>query len=1713
VNTSVLDLLCRHYGIAPDYTDIRGRHHVVPVETRRALLRAMGVDAGSEAALHEALAAAEASGWRRLLPPVKVVRTGAGTLDIDLRLPAALVDSRWRWTLTQEGGQQRGDEFLPAALALQEQRNLQGAPWRRLTLRLADPPGPGYHHLRVQGPELEAGMALIVAPRTCYQPESVMDEGRVWGLDMRLYALRSQRNWGIGDFTDLTRVLEFAAREGAGVVGLNPVHALDPRRAGQADPYSPSSRLFLNTLYLDVESIPDFRECTEAQQSVADPDFQARLRALRAEDLVDYEQVAANKRDLLERLYGHFRAQHLADDSDRGRAFRRYQSERGDPLHRHALYEALQEHFLQQDADMWGWPAWPRPYRDPDSDAVATFAGEQRVRIEFFEYLQWQAELQLDAAGRRAFELGLGIGISLDLAVSADIGGSEAWTNQTLLARQARVGSPPDDLNLQGQALELLPWIPERLRAAAYGPFIAALRRNMRAAGALRIDHVTGLRRLFWIPREADPADGGYVYYPLEDLLGILALESRRNRCMVIGAGPGTVPDVVRRALDPLGVLSCRLLYFAKNPGGAFTAPQDYSSRAQVAVSAHELPTLAGFWSGNDLEWRRRLDLFPSQEAYARQVVGRAEDRARLLLALVHEGLLPAGTEANPAAIPEMTPELARAIHLYLAQTPARVFVVQPEDMLGQTEPASLPGSAGAHPDWRRKLALEIESWADEARIRELLAALRGIRGTAVQPPLLPSSGHPLPARAQIPRATYRLQFTRDFTFDTATTIVPYLEALGISHCYASPLIKARPGSSHGYDIVDHNALNPELGDQAGLERFSDALQARGMGLILDVVPNHMGVMGRDNPWWLEVLENGRASRYAAFFDIDWNPLKEELRGKVLLPVLGDHYGNVLDRGELRLVFNAAGGDFVTEYYEHSFPIDPREYPRIFRSRQSRLAERLGKEHPRVLEFASLMTAFHNLPPRDNTTQQAIDERARDKEMHKRRLAELYAADADIAWFVDEALREFNGAEGYPPDPAMFHELLQAQAWRLAFWRVAADQINYRRFFDINELAALRMENRRVFDATHRLLFALIAAGRLQGLRVDHPDGLFDPSGYFQRLQESVTRLVAAGGTETGVENKPLYIVAEKILAAGEQLPPDWQVHGTTGYDFARECGGLYVEADAVAAMQRTYTDFVHRRKSFAETARRAKMLIMQEALASELTVLATELARIAELDIHTRDFTSTSLRRALEAVVADFPVYRSYVTGQGPSAIDEVHITHAVDAAQRHARAADATIFGFVRDVLLTRQAEGKDAAYRERVLHFAMKFQQYTSPVTAKGVEDTAFYRYYRLVSLNEVGGEPEQFGTSIADFHLAGTRRRNDWPHSMLCTSTHDAKRSEDVRARIHALSELPGEWRRHVNRWAGINRVHRQNPNGRPAPSADDEYLLYQTLIGTWPPGPPDKDGFAGYADRIRSYMLKAAREAKLDTSWLNPDPAYETALREFTGALLDPATSARFIDDFMPFQRRIARIGMFNSLSQTALKLTAPGVPDIYQGNELWELSLVDPDNRRAVDFGKRRILLEGLQQEFAGDTPGGVAPEDLLNGMSDGRIKLFLTWKCLALRRRFPELFENGDYLPLQVTGPGMKHLCAFARHRPDAATITVAPRLIARFVDAGDATPAAADLWQDTRIVVPDMLARRAYTNVFTGEAVSVEPSAARHQLPASRLLARFPVAVLGSG
>ncbi|MCC6315882.1 MAG: malto-oligosyltrehalose synthase, partial [Thermomicrobiales bacterium] len=879
-------------------------------------------------------------------------------------------------------------------------------------------------------------------------------------------------------------------------------------------------------------------------------------------------------------------------------------------------------------------------------------------------------------------------------------------------------------------------------------------------------------------------------------------------------------------------------------------------------------------------------------------------------------------------------------------------------------------------------------------------------------------------------------------------------------------------------------------------------------------VPNHMGIGHGVNLWWQDVLENGQASEYADFFDIDWAPLKRELRGKVLLPILGDHFGVVLEQGELNLHY--ADGSFVVSYFDTPLPLAPPTYPIVLRVALPTLESALPPDDPSLLEFLSIITAFERLPPTDERDPDALDERRREQIVGKRRLADLVAASRLVARALDDAITRLNGTAGDPRSFDALDELLDEQPYRLAFFRTAADEINYRRFFAINELAAVRQEEPEVFARSHALLLATIADGRVTGVRVDHPDGLWDPAGYMRALQEQAAKTIANSGGRPAPEHVspgsdpgdalPLYLVVEKILEPGETLPEDWDVHGTVGYEFARVVTGLFVDSANRKAFDELYVRYTGQRESFANLVFEKKNLIMEVALASEVNVLARALNRISEQDRRTRDFTLERLRDAVRETIACFPVYRTYTVcdGSGVSESDRRTIERAIALAKRRNPAVDASVFDFLRDVLLLRHPETATSEQVAQRCRFAMKFQQLTGPVMAKGVEDTAFYIYNRLTSLNEVGGAPDRFGATVAEFHRDNSDHLRRWPHGLLAASTHDAKRGEDVRTRIDTLSEMPRAWRTAIDRWTRLNRKARTKIDGEEMPERATEYLFYQTLLGTWPFGMtlPDE----AFIARIDAYMLKAVREAQVRTSWINPDAAYEAALRRFVGVVLDPAVSTRFLDEFQPLQVLTADLGAINSLAQHALRLAAPGVPDIYQGSEFWDLSLVDPDNRRPVDFAARETALRDL----ASQPPSVELAAELFAARADGRIKLYLTLHGLQARLRQPEVFAHGDYLPLAAAGAQQEHLVAFARVLGGRQIVVAAPRLIGKLTDRGNRAPLGADAWEDTMLIVPKAAAGARYRDILTGQVAEVGSTDGAAMLPLACVFATLPVAVL---
>jgi (1->4)-alpha-D-glucan 1-alpha-D-glucosylmutase len=977
-----------------------------------------------------------------------------------------------------------------------------------------------------------------------------------------------------------------------------------------------------------------------------------------------------------------------------------------------------------------------------------------------------------------------------------------------------------------------------------------------------------------------------------------------------------------------------------------------------------------------------------------------------------------------------------------------------------------------------------------------------------------------------LPVSTYRLQVHGGFPLAAARDAVPYLARLGIGAVYTSPYFAAAPGSTHGYDVCNHNEINDELGGAAAHAEFIAAAARAGLLHIVDFVPNHMGIGTRVNTWWTDVLENGPSSPAAKFFDIDWTPVKEELHAKLLLPILGDQYGNVLERGELQLTF--ADGALGLRYGDNELPINPRQAPRVYRKAAQSLKRTRQPGDPYLVEFLSIITSLENLPPYTVSDPEKMAVRQREKEVARARLSRLIADSPDVLRAIEDAVRRVNGEPGRPDSFDDLHELLELQPYRLSYWRTASHEINYRRFFDINTLAGLRVEDPDVFAATHQLLGSLIANGGVHAVRIDHPDGLFDPARYFSALQDLAARAwsVKRDTDRDGRPDRPLYVVAEKILSGREQLPRRWAVHGTTGYNFLNDLNSLYINANDAKAVRRAYARLTGVTESFDDVLYASKRLIIETAMASELTVLTHMLDRIAESSRKSRDFTRDSLRDVIVEVVACFPVYRTYVDENGWTPEDRTVVERAINRARRRNPAMESLLFDFFREVMLPRDVDTDPLPNDRRVgyppstlqdsrerLRFAMKLQQYTPPVQAKGLEDTAFYRYNVLLSVNEVGGDPHRLGRSVAEFHEANIRRRADWPHEMLATATHDTKLGEDVRARVNAISEIAAEWSRNVSRWMRLNKGSRTLIDTEPAPDRNDEYRFYQALVGAWPLEVRDdaREAPGDFVERMQAYMLKAVREAKVHTSWLTQNQPYERALSQFVERVLTGPGGGRFVPAMLPLQRKIAAIGVLNSLSQLVMKIGSPGVPDFYQSTDLWDLSLVDPDNRRPVDFARRDALLDEIDAALE-QAPSVRLPviARMLDQWRDGRIKLLVTAAGLRLRRAQPDLFLAGHYVPLESDIPVPAGAVAFARVHGDRAAIFAGPRVCARLLGSDGRPPLGGDSWKTSRLLVPEELGGRTFRDEFTGAEIRPTIASGQAWIFLGQVFEHVPVAIL---
>ncbi|MGL5132946.1 MAG: malto-oligosyltrehalose synthase, partial [Planktothrix sp.] len=891
----------------------------------------------------------------------------------------------------------------------------------------------------------------------------------------------------------------------------------------------------------------------------------------------------------------------------------------------------------------------------------------------------------------------------------------------------------------------------------------------------------------------------------------------------------------------------------------------------------------------------------------------------------------------------------------------------------------------------------------------------------------------------RIPLATYRIQFNSDFPFNHAQAIINYLHELGISDLYASPIFKARIGSTHGYDIVDQNQLNPELGTPEDFDQLMEEIKNQGMGWLQDIVPNHMAYDSQ-NKYLTDIFQYGYDSDYLDFFDIDWKHSHADFKGRVLAPLLGDFYGNCLENRQLSICYEEE--ELCVNYYNLKFPLKIESYTYLVSHRLKELEERLGRRHPNVIKLLGVLYILKNIP--NETSSQ---DRRSQALFAKGLLWGLYQENADIKKIIDENIQYLNGETGDTESFNFLDKLLSEQIFRLSYWKVGAEELNYRRFFTVNELISVKVEDEKVFNKTHELIFKLVRSGKFTGLRIDHIDGLYNPLQYLQSMREKIGNI---------------YLTVEKILEIEEDLPSPWPIEGTSGYEFLIYVNSLFCQSKNEDRFSQIYRDATGLAVSFQQLLINKKRLIANRNLAGDADNLAQLLKQIAGQYRYGRDLTLHGLQTAILEVLVRFPVYRTYIKEGQISEADRHYVQFAIQEAKgKHPELINE--LNLIEKFLLLEYDPYLSEENKRLWLHFVMKFQQFSGPLTAKGVEDTLFYVYNRFVSLNEVGGAPNHFGISPDTLHQFNKKRGKTWPHTLNTTSTHDTKRSEDLRARLNVISEIPDDWEAQVRTWMALNREQKTETNGRIIPDGNDEYFLYQNLIGSYP---FDEIEYPEFVERVKQFAIKAVREAKFHTAWLRPDSVYEEGYLAFIDKILHPSQNNKFLQQFRTFQQKIAFYGIFNSLSQTLIKITSPGLPDFYQGTELWDFSLVDPDNRRPVDYQKRMEYLKEIKTRSQKNILSLI--QELKQTPEDGKIKLFLTTQALAIRQQYLEVYQQGTYIPLEVTGDYGEHILAFGRTYGQTIIITVVPRFLTGLVEPKQ-FPLGNNIWKDTAIKLPE--------------------------------------------
>ena len=1471
--------LARLGGAASGYARFDGAWIDAPPTALRAMLDAMGFPAGActRESLHRL-----ASLRRAALAPLICAQADAPT-TIPLRGPAlAHVD----WRLTAEDG----------ALTQGRSEASRDARGRAFFTLPAQP--VGYHELEACG----ARATLISAPPSCWRPPA-LEDARAWGVSAQVYALRDAQTLGVGGYREIASLARAAGARGASFLGLSPLHALFSADRSKYSPYSPSNREMLETLFIDPRLAPDV--APELAQSI-----HKQAQALRECALVDYDGAWALARPLLAQAWRDFSAE------GGGAAFDAFRARGGQALADHALFEALSDVMRAQGRRERS--QWPADHQSPHSAACAKARVELAQEIGFHAFLQWLADTQLAQAAGAARAAGMEIGLYRDLAVGPDRAGSETWRRPEDYLLRASIGAPPDLFAPAGQNWGLPPFDPVRLEQDGLRAFRALLRANMRCAGAIRIDHGFQLERLYLVPEGASPDEGVYVASPFEPMLACLRIESQRARCMVIAEDLGTAPPGFSEEIMRAGLLSYRLLMFERDAQGGFNASGDWPREALAAISTHDLPTLAG--------WRRGLDIALRAAFFGdaqTDDVRRAERRA-LAQALAREGLTPLRDDDGSLRV---------SVTRFLARTPARLCAVQAEDLAGEWSQSNLPGPERGYPNWRRRLSTSLEALARDDGPLATAAACMAQEGRSLRPGAGALASAP-------PRAVYRLQMRAQFRFDDAARLAPYLAALGVSHVYLSPIMRAARGSAHGYDATDPAQINPALGGEDGFLRLSEALRAQGLKILLDFAPNHLSAAldsDDDASWWRSLLEWGQRSPFAEAFDIDW--ARGSPKGKILLPVLDIALDKALADGSFVLAFDPKQGAFSAQRQTTRFPLNPIDCAFLL----ERAIGAAGASGHHMAQAQALVLAAARAKGR---------RRQRLGEASKRALVAAMT-DAPCAKAMRETISCFNEA---PERACALARLLRAQAYRLAHWRLGDSQLNYRRFFDVTALAGLRVEEPRVFERVHEKIFALIEQGHVAGLRIDHIDGLADPGAYLERLQARV--------------GPGFYIVVEKILARDE-TPPAWPIAGTTGYETLTRLDALFVaqahEADFDDANAIVCADD----RPFAIRLREVKREMIDRAFRPERDSLVDATQKAAG----GHDLDRRHIEQAWCALIAALPVYRTYLSAGAPREDDARSLKAALELARTQC---DADALEFIHGVLF-------DPAPDARLRDVRRRFEQTSGPVMAKSLEDTLFYRDARFVALNEVGGSPDIFGLSVGAFHAHAQARARSQPHGLVATQTHDAKRGEDLRARLAALSHIPETW-----------RALFESAPAPECPDANDRSLLLQTFLGAWPAHGGNGEALSidePLLARFQAYATKALRESKRRSDWRDPNTAYEEAARRW---IEDLCAHEPFLDEMGLRFGALARAGFRVSLARTALKLTCPGAPDLYQGCEASDFSLVDPDNRRPVDYALRLRMMEA-------------------GGRGFDACKFALTRALLADRKHAPALYAFGDYEPLMA--------------------------------------------------------------------------------------------------